>query len=108
MYKCPDCGLVCSKPYEYKDYAPVGDTIECCSSSLICPNTECRGDVAEAMACILCEEEYVFTEDRDPFCDKCKKSIVKRFVNEFSQQEYEFLYDYIECKTYDDLVKEVK
>lgn len=108
MYKCHDCGLVFDEPsHNAYDRTPGLS----CESGFIeyvdeCPG--CTGYFSDAMPCIICEEEYVFTEDRDPFCDKCKKSIVKRFVNEFSQQEYEFLYDYTECKTYDDLVKEVK
>ena len=100
MYKCHDCGLVCSEPYEYKDYAPVGDTIACCSSSLICPNTECRGDVSEAMACVRCEENYIFVNSSYPFCAHCMSQLMNQYkqliADNFREDEYDMLLDHLD------------
>ncbi|MBR3209172.1 MAG: hypothetical protein IKN65_00245 [Clostridia bacterium] len=45
FYKCKDCGEITDEPTKWKDYAEVGDGVECCGYCLMCPL--CGGDVEE-------------------------------------------------------------
>lgn len=59
------------------------------------------------MRCPRCEDTFIDLSSRYPFCDKCQKDIIKTLIDTFREDEYDFIYDYIDGNTYGDLRKEI-
>ena len=109
MYICDECGLVFNEPARWtEDRTPYGGPAEPGFQEEMSGCPRCQGNYTEAMLCPRCEDKYISTESRYPFCDGCQKDLVKELVDTFRPDEWDFLYDYTDCKSYEDLRKEAE
>lgn len=110
MYICTECHHVFDEPSSQSAesyYGVSGLFSHSCGEKVSsCPY--CGGAYEEAMLCAGCEDEYISTKSSHPFCESCQKKIIKRFVDEFREDEYDFIYDYYDGKSYKELESEVK
>lgn len=110
MYICTECHHVFDEPSSQSAesyYGVSGLFSHSCGEKVSsCPY--CGGAYEDAMLCVGCEDEYISTKSPYSFCEDCQKQIIKRFVDEFREDEYEFIYEFTECKSYEDLKKEVE
>jgi len=107
MYYCKNCNLAFDHPVHYsEDRTPGGAFGEMIQHFDGCPS--CGGGYEEAIECPRCEDEYIPVSSQYPFCEKCQKDIIKTLLDTFREDEYDFIYEFIECKSYQDLEKEVK
>lgn len=113
MYKCCDCGLVFDNPKVYsEDRTPYGGYPEPGFTEHFAGCPSCGGAFDEAMECVRCNNEYISTESSYPFCEGCQDdlaTVLAEVITEnFREDEYDFIYDYLDGKTYEDLFNKKK
>lgn len=101
MYICKECGLIFNQPAKYEEDRTPGGAFE--GGSFIesfsgCPR--CSGGYDEAMLCPRCEDTYISTNSRDPFCDDCVSNLLTQarniFDENFREDEIEIIINHID------------
>lgn len=110
MYRCTECGHLFDEPKHYF----VDRNCDHPEEMYSCPYCN-DGDTAydEVKLCPLCEENYVAIDSHGhvDFCDKCKENIRKKYAklitDNFREDDYDYIYDFSDGKSYEDLRKEI-
>ena len=109
MYRCTECGHLFDEPKRYF----VDRNCDHSEEMYSCPYCS-NGDVAyeEVQLCPLCEDNYVPVNDRGQveFCSYCKARMESKFkkvmLNNIDEIEYDYFYEWLDGKSYDDFRKE--
>lgn len=113
MYICNECGLVFNSPKKYsEDCTPYGGPVEPGFSHTYSGCPSCEGSYDEATECVRCNNEYISIESSYPFCKGCQDDLAtvlaEVITNNFREDEYDFIYDYMDGKSYEDLLNKKK
>lgn len=113
MYKCSDCGLVFDNPKVYsEDRTPYGGMADPGFTETYTGCPSCGGNYDEAMKCVRCDDEYISTESRYPFCEGCLQDLITVYCevmsDNFRPDEYEAIYDLTDGLSYEEILNKKK
>lgn len=113
MYKCSECGLVFDEPKRFSENrAPYGADMEPRFYETLYGCPSCGGNYDDAMLCARCDNEYISTESRYPFCEDCLQDLITVFcevmANNFREDEYDAIYDLTDGMSYEEILNKKK
>lgn len=112
MYICDECHNVFEQPKDYVENLTPGGGCESRFNYHYTGCPYCEGTYSEAKRCPLCDDTYVPVNDRGQvdYCDNCKSRMEKHFkkvmLDNIDEMEYDYFYEWLECKDYNDFRKE--